>query len=134
MLREQLDSLQRKWNHDSVEKVLLLANETEQAWPTEAHERAKARLKERQEALHAAGLDPKLAKKRQAKLQEQHFDDCGSDFGPLERDVGKEEVACVVSSSPEWLEFVLWGDYAGPKPDDNEVHYWHSSGLFDSSW
>ena len=54
-------------------------------WPTEAHERAKQRLKERQEALRAAGLDPKLAKKRKAKLQEQHFDDCGSDVGPLEK-------------------------------------------------
>ena len=64
----------------------------------------------------------KLAKKRKAKLREQQFDDCGSDFGPLARDVGVEETACYASARPEWLEFILWGEYASRTSEEVEVH------------
>ena len=50
------------------------------AMPTDARERAKAKIKK----LKAAGEDPKLLKEIRKKLQEQHFDDCGSDTNPIE--------------------------------------------------
>ena len=94
----------------------------------------KARLNERQEALRAAGLDPKLAKNRKAKLQEQHVDDCGSDFGPLARDVGLEEAACYASTGPYVLGHVLWGDYASRASVGNGVQTRHARGIFGHEW
>ena len=49
------------------------------SYPTDSKERQKARLKE----LKESGIPyaPKCAMK---KVYEQHFDDCGEDFGPLE--------------------------------------------------
>ena len=42
------------------------------------------KAKKKEEALKAMGQDPKLLRKRKKILQEDHYDDCGSDFGGID--------------------------------------------------
>jgi len=58
-----------------------------EAFPTEQAIRQKVQKKKRKEQLESEGKSKEGIKeitKRKAVLQEQHFDDCGSDTGPIE--------------------------------------------------
>ena len=59
-------------------------NLTEQVFPTEAAIRAKETRKAKEAVGKAEGKTLKEMRKRKPQQQEEHFDDCGSDTGPIE--------------------------------------------------
>ena len=86
-------------------------NLTEQVYPTDAAVRAKEVRKAREARGQAEGKTLQEIRKRQPQQQEEHFDDCGSDTGPIEEkalmldlSLGNEEEVCAhcyFDSDPE---------------------------------
>ena len=74
------NSSQRDMTSQPTTKEEAVQTQSSTAFPTDA--RMKAKKKE--EAIKAMGQDPKLLRQRKKILQEQHYDDCGSDFGGID--------------------------------------------------
>jgi len=113
-----------KTTTQNVPSVPTVCTPSNTAYPTEQAIRQKESLKERKKALEDSGLtkeEIKKATKRKPQPQEKHYDDCGSDTGPIEEEANRALLAHVHGSLDDAVAFSFFDDAAcSSLPDDTE--------------